>query len=285
MSLVVRGLRPGDEEAIGRLVAEEGWNGGVHDVETFTAADPDAWLLAEVDGTVVGTTLATRWGPAFGWLGLYLVAPAFRGRGIGLDLFRRALDRLAPGGVGLDGDARQQGNYRRSGFRDVHGNTRWQGSAAVWRGVPPPPGVALVEPSSVPFEDLVALDARSLPASRPALLRAWLDQPVVHARAATRADDLVGFAAARPARLGWKIAPVHATDAGVAEALIADVVAALPDDTTCWLDVPDPNVPAQTLMAAHGMEGAPTSGRMFRGWPAEDPDVSTMFALLAHEMG
>ena len=285
MSHTIRGLRSGDEEAIRRLVTDEGWNAGLHDVETFTAADPGAWLLAEVDGTVVGTTLATRWGPAFGWIGLYLVAPAFRGRGIGLDLFGRALDRLAPGGVGLDGDARQQANYRRSGFRDVHGNTRWQGPAAAWRGVSVPDGVALVEASAVPFEDLLALEARGLPAARPALLRAWLDQPDLYARAATRADDLVGFAAARPARLGRKIAPVHATDAGVAEALIAEVVAALPDDSTCWLDVPDPNAASQAMMRAHGMRGVRTSGRMFRGWDGPGPDPSTMFAILAHEVG
>jgi Acetyltransferase (GNAT) domain len=146
-------------------------------------------------------------------------------------------------------------------------------------------GVEIVPPSEVPFDALVDLDAGSLPAPRPELLRAWLDQPDLIARAATRAGGLVGFAAARPARLGWKIAPVLASEAAVAEALIAEVVGDLADVTECWLDVPDPNTASQGLMAAHGLARSPTSGRTFRGWSGPPPDPATMFALLAHEVG
>lgn len=46
----LRGFQPEDASFIRSLVAEQGWNAGVHDVETFTAADPDAWIVAEIDG-------------------------------------------------------------------------------------------------------------------------------------------------------------------------------------------------------------------------------------------
>ncbi|MGZ4132152.1 MAG: GNAT family N-acetyltransferase [Actinomycetota bacterium] len=285
MTHVVRGLEPGDPDAVRSLIDAEGWNRGLQDVDTFTATDPDAWFVAEADSRVVGMVLATRWSDGFGWIGLYLVDPEYRGRGIGVDLFGHALARLEPGVVGLDGDPAQQANYRRSGFRDVHGITRWRGPASAWRRPPADPTLALADPRELAFDALVAMDARTVGAPRPALLRAWLDQPEARLAAATRADDLVGFAIARPARHGWKVAPVLADDAVVAEAVVAAVVRGLPDDAVCWLDVPDPNAASQALTRAHGFEPAPTSGRMVRGRSGPDPDVTTLFAILAHEVG
>jgi GNAT superfamily N-acetyltransferase len=97
MDLLIRGLDGSDAAFIRSLIARQGWNGGLHDVETFATADPDAWLIAELDGAPVGVTLATRWNDAYGWIGVYLVDPDLRGRGIGLALFTRALERRAVG--------------------------------------------------------------------------------------------------------------------------------------------------------------------------------------------
>ena len=275
----IRGLEASDGAFIRGLIARQGWNGGRHDVETFATADPGAWLVAEVDGRPVGVTLATRWNDAFGWIGVYLVDPDFRGRGIGLALFGAALDRLEPRSVGLDGDPRQQDNYRRSGFVDVHGNTRWYGPAGVWSETG-----EVVPPSDVPFDALVAIDAQALGSERPSLLRAWIDQPEAVSVAAVRGGHVVGFATARPASDGWKVGPVHALDADVAATVIAGAVAHLAPETTCWLDTPDPNTAAADLLRAHGYEAAPTSGLMVRGTPPP-ADLGISFAITAHEVG
>ena len=275
----IRGITGPDAVFVRDLIARQGWNGGVHDVETFAAVDPGAWLVAEIDGRPVGVTLATRWNDAFGWVGVYLVEPEHRGRGIGLALFQRTVERLAPRSIGLDGDPAQQDNYRRSGFVDVHPNTRWQGPAGAWRGVE-----GSVAASQVSFEELLALDARALGTERPALLRAWLDQPEATTGVALRDGRVAGFATARPAFDGWKVGPVHAHDAVVAASAIAGAVAALPPDTVCWLDVPEPNVEARALMRRHRYEASPTSGRMARG-SAPPADLGVSFALTAHEVG
>lgn len=275
----IRGFMPSDAAFIRSLIARQGWNGGRHDPETFAAADQGAWQVAEVDGTPVGVTLATAWNDDFGWIGVYLVDPDHRGRGIGLALFTRALERLAPRSVGLDGDPAQQANYRRSGFVDVHPNTRWHGPAAAWERTIP-----TVAAAEVPFEDLVALDARAVGAERRALLRAWVDQSEAVSVALVGGGSVTGFATARPAADGWKLGPVHARDADIAAAAIAGAVAHLPPTTTCWLDTPDPNGEAAALLRGHGYEPAPTSGRMARG-PAAPADVSVAFALMAHEVG
>jgi GNAT superfamily N-acetyltransferase len=280
----IRGLRDGDAEFVRDLVAAEGWNAGLRDVETFTAADRGAWFIADVGEEPVGVTLATRWNATCGWIGLYLVAAAWRGRGIGLTLFRAALARLEPGSIGLDGDASQRANYRRAGFVDVHGNTRWCGPAASWCDASPAPDVTMVSGTDVTVSDLVALDTRALGVSRSALASAWLAQPDAHSAAAVRDGHVVGFATARPARSGWKIGPLYAGDATMAAALAGAVTSSIPQDETCWLDVPDPNEEAQELCRERGLISAPTSGRMMRG-PLPGADVSFTYGLLAHEVG
>jgi GNAT superfamily N-acetyltransferase len=276
--VAIRGFSPPDAAFIRSLIARQGWNGGLHDPETFAAADPDAWLIAELDGEPVGVTLATRWNDAFGWIGVYLVDPDLRARGIGLALFRRALECLQPRSVGLDGDPAQQANYRRSGFVDVHPNTRWHGPAGAWEAAG-----EVVPAAELAFDDLVALDARAVGAERRALLRAWLDQPEAVSVAVVD-GRVTGFATARPASDGWKVGPVHASDAATASAVIAGAVADLAPDTVCWLDAPDPNGEARELFSSHGYEASPTSGRMTRG-EAPPADVSISFALTAHEVG
>jgi len=278
----LRGFLPEDAAFIRSLVMDQGWNAGTHDVATFTQTDNDAWIVAEIAERPVGIVLATRWNESQGWIGLYLVHPDFRGRGIGLALFQEALARLAPGSVGLDGDARQQANYRRSGFVDVHANTRWRFPARLLRTGADTAEV--VDARELPVEPLVDLDARAVGSPRPSLLRAWLAQPEARHVALRRDGDIAGLATARPARQGWKIGPLYAPDASGAVALLAAVARDVHPDEACWLDTPNPNAAATALMEEIGATGSPTSGRMIRG-PAPAGDTSIMFGLLAHEVG
>jgi GNAT superfamily N-acetyltransferase len=281
-SVNFRGFAPEDAGFIRSLVADQGWNAGLHDVETFTRADPDAWVVAEIDERPVGIVLATRWNESHGWIGLYLVQEQFRARGIGLELFRTALERLAPRSVGLDGDPRQQSNYRRSGFIDVHGNTRWRGRARMWRARSD--AADIEDARAVAIGSLVDLDARAVGAARPRLIRAWIAQPEARHVALSRDGRLVGMATARPARSGWKIGPLYAPDASAAAALLGAATRDLDPDDECWLDTPTPNADATALMEAVGATSTPTSGRMVRGQGSVG-DISFMFALLAHEVG
>ena len=38
------------------LAAQEGWNPGLHDAECFFSADPEGFLIGEMDGEPVGAT-------------------------------------------------------------------------------------------------------------------------------------------------------------------------------------------------------------------------------------
>ena len=126
-ALAVRRMTEADLALALEWAAAEGWNPGLHDARSFYAADPQGFLLAELDGAPAGSVSAVRYGADFGFLGLYIVRPEFRGRGFGLKLWRAALDHLGDRIVGLDGVVAQQGNYRRSGFALAFRNIRQRG--------------------------------------------------------------------------------------------------------------------------------------------------------------
>ena len=51
--------------------ADEGWNPGLFDAESFHAADPDGFLLGELDGEPIGSVSAVRYGTEFGsWVSI-----------------------------------------------------------------------------------------------------------------------------------------------------------------------------------------------------------------------
>src|SRR3954447_23953731 len=140
--------------------AAEGWNPGLDDERRFVAADPDAFLATESDGEIVGTVSCALYGPAYAFIGFYIVQADVRGRGIGTELFDRALARAGSRVIGLDGVLEQQPVYASLGFDLAHRNERWRGAGG---GVMPPEPVSLAD---VAFEELAAYDRRVFGAER-----------------------------------------------------------------------------------------------------------------------
>uniref|UniRef100_UPI001E5556D9 GNAT family N-acetyltransferase n=1 Tax=Neoroseomonas rubea TaxID=2748666 RepID=UPI001E5556D9 len=168
----IRPMRRGEIPLALDWAAAEGWNPGLADADCFNAADPEGFLVAELDGVPVGCVSAVRTGEDFGFIGFYIVRPAHRGAGHGIALWRAAMARLAGRTVGLDGVVAQQANYRRSGFALAHRNVRYGAPA------PRPPAIAdgpgVVAAADVPFEAVAALDRRVFPVARDGFLRGWL---------------------------------------------------------------------------------------------------------------
>ena len=83
--------------------AKEGWNPGLHDAECFYAADPQGFLVAEMNGKPVATISAVAYDDVFGFMGFYIVAPEFRDKGYGMRIWQAALDYMGSRNIGGDG--------------------------------------------------------------------------------------------------------------------------------------------------------------------------------------
>lgn len=95
----VRAFRPSDEpavDALWRVVFPDAppWNEPNADIRRKLTVQPDLFLVAELEGRVVGTTMAGYDGHR-GWVHLVAVAPEAQRRGVGRALMVEAERRLA----------------------------------------------------------------------------------------------------------------------------------------------------------------------------------------------
>ncbi len=260
--------------------ATEGWNPGLHDADAFHAADPGGFLLERVDGEPVAVISAVRYGQYFGFIGFYIVKPAFRGRGLGLQIWNAGMARLAGRTIGLDGVVAQQHNYRKSGFELAWNNARYQGVGG---------GAALLDPSVVslaglPVEEVLACDQPFFPDDRSAFLRAWLAMPGIAALGVLDEGRLAGYGVLRPCREGYKMGPLFADSPARAARLFSALQAHTPAGATLFLDVPLANPDAVALATRHGMTVVFETARMYTG-SAPDMPLSRLYGVTSFELG
>jgi Acetyltransferase (GNAT) domain len=216
-------------------------------------------------------------------MGLFIMRPEYRGHGLGDHLWherkRHLLARLdADASVGMDGVFNMQDYYGRGGFRFVCSDLRFEGRGM---DVSQPEGV--VEASTIPFEHIDAYDRQHFPAPRSRFLQGWIHRPGGHALAAVDGDEIRGYSVMRPCRTGYKIGPLFAANAIVAESLLVALASRVPDEPI-FLDVPEINRDALALVACHGMKEVFGCARMVLGPVPELPDAE-IFGVTTFELG
>jgi len=268
------------------LARAEGWNPGTFDLACAWASDPDAFIALRHRETMIAGGSIFRHSANFGFMGLFIVEPRYRGHGLGRRLWHdrlaRLRARLAPDAViAMDGVFEMERFYAAGGFEPAYETTRYQGIAR-------PATVTAVDPAlhldSAPRHDaILALDRRTLPYDRSGLLRKWLVLPETIQVAAFREGRLVGFGLARPAASGFKIGPLITREPDVARALFAELVARVAGHQI-QIDVPVPNHEGVALALSHGLVPVFGCRRMyFGGKPAED--LSSIYAAMSLEFG
>lgn len=281
MECTIRNMRRDEVAMAIEWAADEGWNPGLHDADCFHAADPDGFLVAECGDEPVGCISAVSYAGRFGFIGLYIVRPDWRGRGIGLRLWTTGMKRLSGQVVGLDGVPAQQDNYRKSGFALAWNNVRFAGTAGA---ATPDAGAPIVPLASVAFEALCADDLRVFPAARDAFLRCWTAMPDATGLAWLADGKLAGWGLIRRCREGHKIGPLVADTPSVASALYAALSASVPAGDTVYLDVPLPNASAVALAQAHGLRSVFETARMYAG-PAPACELQRVYGITSFELG
>ena len=257
--------------------AAEGWNPGLADAGPFTAADPEAFLIGELDGAPASIISVVNYDARFAFLGFYIAKLELRGQGLGFRIWQAAMARAGSRTVGLDGVVAQQDNYRKSGFAFAYNNIRY-GGAAPRLAAPS----AVVPLSSVPFDAIERDDAAVFPANRPVFLRAWLGAPGHVGRALIRDGKLAAWGVIRPCRAGRKIGPLVADDRASAEAVFAALVGDIGGEV--FLDVPQPNAEASALATVHGLKPVFETARMYSG-PIRDVALGRVFGVTTFELG
>lgn len=259
--------------------ADEGWNPGLHDAAAFFETDREGWFLGTLAGRPVAAGSAVRYGEAFAFMGFYIVEPAHRGRGFGLELTHARLEHLGDRITGADGVVEYLEIYRRIGLELAWLTAR--------RALEDP---AAVEPSRLTVSlDAVSTDALvdydlagAFPADRRTFLEAWRAMPEAVGRAVVEGEELRGWGLRRRCRVGWKVGPLFADGPEIADALLRDIVSGA--DGRVTIDVPGVNPDAVRLADRLGLPTVFETGRVYRnGVPAIDE--SRQYGITSLELG
>ncbi|MEY4941198.1 MAG: hypothetical protein RIQ93_2933, partial [Verrucomicrobiota bacterium] len=128
----IRALRVNDVPLANELRRLAHWNQTEADWKGYLEYEPDGCFVAEVEGTPVGTATTIRYENRVGWIGMVLVHPEWRGRGVGTRLLHHAIGYLESRDVRcikLDATPMGRKSYVPLGFCDEYSVARYEGTA------------------------------------------------------------------------------------------------------------------------------------------------------------
>ena len=260
--------------------AAEGWNPGLHDADSFYAADQRGFLIGELDGEPIASISVVKYGSSFGFLGFYIVKPEHRGKGYGIQIWDKGMKYLSGRNIGLDGVVAQQENYKKSGFKLAYRNIRYEGIS----GGDAPENPAIIKISPAHFERVESYDLPFFPDDRTRFLKAWLNQPGSIALGIARGEKFSGYGVIRPCRSGYKVGPLFADAPELAEALFLALKSKVEPGKPLYLDVPEVNRDAVHLAEKHQLKLVFETARMYTGYFPYLP-LNRLYGVTTFELG
>ncbi|EUC00909.1 GCN5-related N-acetyltransferase [Rhizobium sp. CF080] len=273
---VIRALASSEVEQLVDWARIEGWNPGLADAAALHAADGDGFIGCFVDGEMAAGISAIRYGTDFGFIGLYIAHPDFRGKGYGRKVWDAGMAHLDGRTIGLDGVPEQQANYRSIGFEQLYETFRWSGTLDGESDI----DVVAITDDLVP--GIVGYDRSFFPAERGTFLREWL-RPPRSAKAIVRDGNIGGYAVCRRCHDGYKIGPLFAQTDADAQRLLSACAAEISGETL-HIDVPAAQTEFCAYLEAHRFAKGFTTARMYRG-PAPAVQMSGVFGITTLELG
>ena len=258
----------------------EGWNPGIDDHFLLPSIDPKGCLAMRLDEAgakrMIGAITAVNYG-GYGFVGMFLMDPAHRGKGYGRQLVKAIMTRLAGlPNVGVDAVRPMVPYYEKAGLKAAYETVRYRLAE----------GTALETASAGPvgeadLPDLVAYDTGVFGVPREGFLRRWVAAPHADAALLRRAGKIAGYGVVRDCYSGRKVGPLFADDEDAATDLLGWLLARRPDQHH-YLDLP--------ALPGHGLSLVRNAGsdfsciRMYTGdAPRQDP--ARVFGTTTFEAG
>ena len=271
--LIIRPARASDIPEIVRWARSEEFAPGFGDVDIYRNTDKQGVWMGWVDSTPVGCIAGVKYNNIYGFIGLYIVRPEYRGQGYGHRLWEQALRHLQDVKcVGLEAASHLITNYAEWGFKTSSQTIRWQlfnaedGLSA--QAVLDPQDLNIVSGPEIPLEAIKKYDSEREFTARPHFLSQWLEHPSGKVIALIdKYNHCHGFARIRPCLLpageGWRIGPILADSPVLAKVLILNLLNE--HKGVILIDSPERNHNAQSLLSSLGFREISATTRMYKG--------------------
>lgn len=266
------------------LRALAGWNQTIDIWRQFLAAQPEGCFVAEEFGRIIGTVTSTRHESALAWIGMMLVHPDERRRGIGRALMEHCLSHLDALGVQcvkLDATPAGQPLYEQLGFISEWTLTRWSQCGC---GAPLAQAQSICrEYCAADWTRVIALDTETFGARRAGWLRTLIDRSK-RVLVAETSGQIIGFGMLRRGASANYLGPLIAGSPTLAQSLIDELLATNAGEKVFW-DIPDANTAAVELASTRGFERARPLTRMTRGKTGVSHQTQRTFAIADPALG
>jgi predicted N-acetyltransferase YhbS len=273
--LIVQPLQTDDIPAAMRLVETAGWNQTHQDWLRILSETPTCCFKAVEGSRLAGTVTATTYGTSLGWIGMMLVDPALRRRGIGSDLMRQvitSLKALPVKSICLDATPMGQPVYERLGFKTLYTFYRWRKVFSK----------AAIENHRIPNIDIPALTQADLEAPQLQLdrqvfgydRRLWLKRLQADSKLIISDQS---FGMIRQGRIADYLGPLIANELLQAERIIRELLANCSSDV--FLDYPGDDPEFEKMLASIGFSRIRPLIRMFLDEPPELMKRDQQFAI------
>jgi len=249
-----------------RLKDLAGWNQTSADWERFLES-PEGSFVIELDGAVRGTAATIDYQGRFAWVGMVLVDPDYRGRGMGTKLLERCieyLDSIHMPCIKLDATPLGKPIYEKLGFVTEYEIERWTlkrtADGLNERGL-----VDSSESMPVPLlERVLKADREVFGADRSSLLRSVHREEPLFTDGVWNAGGMEGYAFGRSGSFADHLGPWIAKDAETARRMLEGFLS-LSSRETVVTDCVNANPFVKKLLESFRFEYSRPLTRMFRG--------------------
>ena len=286
-SIALRRLTSTDMDFAQRVRELAGWNQRLADWQRVLEHDPHGCFVAECAGQLAGTATTTTYSQELAWIGMVLVDPDMRRRGVGTALLRHCIDHLLQTGVTcikLDATPMGKTVYGPLGFVVEWDLSRWgnmQVSAVTRHAVQVDADVVPLNANEI--DAVCTIDSNGFGVARDRMLSLLAAQSEV--RVVRDTDGRVrGYGMLRPGAHAYYLGPIVADDVTTGTALAEALLNEIPQRPVYW-DIPDANLSAIAVAERFGLQKQRTLTRMYLGQNASPGSESAQWAIAAPEIG
>lgn len=277
-------MLPVDIPAGMRLKTAAGWNQTEDDWKLYLDTNPEGCFAAVYRCNVVGTVTTINYDNNVAWIGMMLVDPEFRRRGIATRLMQQAMECLSEcETIKLDATPAGKEVYDGLGFKDEYSLCRMT--------IDKVPSVKtadintnITQITNNDFAEIAKTDKAVFGADRMPVLQFIARNNPVTARKLIRNDTLTGYCLGRPGTNFYQVGPIVAETEQDAIDLVKEVLSTLAGRAVV-VDVPTDQCDFLEWLVSSGfMEERPFI-RMYYGSNAHPGLPENVYAISGPELG
>ncbi|XP_013388005.1 uncharacterized protein LOC106157056 isoform X2 [Lingula anatina] len=250
----IRQVEKKDVPILFKIYDHENWNYSQETVEAFVDIAGKSFLVAELDGNVVGSMMANLLNDQEAFGGLAAVIPELRGKGIAKQLWAKRSEFIGERNFGVKSVLHREEILKKHGYsvstykcplicgRIDLSTISVQGDSSV----------DIVPTSKVDFEALVKYDAEIHTIPRRTFVEKWLARPSVKSfTALDKSGNIVGYGASSAATHSYRICPLFADSSLVSRLLLVRLLQSVPQDANVDMYLNTENEVGKEIMATN----------------------------------